>query len=55
MLPHYVKKLSVLSTQYKQACFEPCTPLVNGCIGDVLLNAAVQNVYQPGRYRKIFQ
>jgi len=35
-----LKKFSALSMH---AIFE-CTPLVNGCVSDALLNAAVQNV-----------
>jgi len=35
----YLKKLTALS---KYACID-CMPLVNGCISDALLNAAMQN------------
>jgi len=37
----HVLKLPALSTH---ACFQACTPPVNGCISDALLNAAQQNV-----------
>jgi len=36
-------KLSALSTH---TCFESCMPLVNGCVSNALLNAALYNVLQ---------
>jgi len=40
ILQHVLLKLSALSTHVW--IIESCTPLVNGCISDVLLNGAVQ-------------
>jgi len=42
-----------LSDLRRDACFEWCTPLVNGYVSDVLLNAAVQVVSR--HCRKILQ